>query len=208
MNRILGKLLYLITILIFSKQSILFKNVLKEKYENYNSTIRGLISNNLINCLIIAEDRRFYQHFGIDFKAISKAILQNIFNNFKRGASTIEQQIVRTITKRYEITYRRKVREILLAPLVDKMITKNDITGFYLFIAYYGYQMEGIKNACFKLNLNFENITMENSARLIARIKYPETKLPTIKRINQINSRYNKILDDYKKYNMNSSNSL
>ena len=63
------------------------------------------------------------------------------------GASTINQQLVRVLTNRYERTFKRKVKEILLASLVARAIPKTDIPGIYLSVAYFGWRMNGLVQA-------------------------------------------------------------
>jgi len=98
----------------------------------------------------------------------------------------IEQQLVRTLTMRYEISFLRKIREILLACMVYRVMPKSDIPGVYLSIAYFGWKMNGLLEACNLLGYDVNKITLEQSASLISRLKYPEPQKPSPHRLAQI----------------------
>lgn len=136
-------------------------------YININS--KNEIASSLISILIVAEDHRHLLHMGIDPIAIIRAIYLKTFKNTHQGASTIDQQLVRTITKRYEKTIRRKLREQILAILIRRVSTPNDICKCYISCCYYGYNTYGID----KLLAKEENICEYG---IIARIKYPFRK--------------------------------
>jgi membrane peptidoglycan carboxypeptidase len=152
------------------------------------------ISPLLIKTLLMAEDHRFYWHPGFDIIAIVRAI----YNLFRRrrleGASTIEQQFVRTVTNRYELSLKRKIREIYLAMMVACTFQKDQIARNYLCVAYFGWNMNGLFQACSRLNINPEFISYQGVASLIARIRYPEPEHVSEKRENQIRRRTSYIL--------------
>lgn len=153
------------------------------------------LSSQFINMLILAEDKRFLSHLGFDPIAVIRAIYLLFFKRKLQGASTIEQQFVRTITRRYEITLSRKVREILLASILSASFPKNQIASAYLSVAYFGWQMNGIEQVCNKLSINPASVTPKQAANIIARLKYPEPSNPSFKRLNQINIRTAHILE-------------
>lgn len=137
------------------------------EYININS--KNEVPTSLITVLRLAEDHRQLLHMGIDPIAIIRTIYLKIFKNIHQGASTIDQQLVRTITKRYEKTIRRKVREQILALLIRRVSTPNDICKCYISCCYYGYSTYGID----KLLTKEKNICEYG---IIARIKYPFRK--------------------------------
>ncbi|HAZ3651962.1 TPA: hypothetical protein J1015_003868, partial [Escherichia coli] len=120
----------------------------------------------MIDILRLAEDHRQLLHRGIDPIAIIRTFYLRIFKNIHQGASTIEQQFVRTITKRYEKTIRRKIREQILAILIRNVSTPDDICKCYLSCCYYGYGTYGIDNLLKKK----QNIS---DFDIVAMIKYP-----------------------------------
>lgn len=127
------------------------------------------ITMSLINYLRIAEDHRQLLHFGVDPIAIIRAFYLRLFKGIKQGASTIEQQLVRTITGRYEKTIRRKVREQIIAIWIRKRFAPNEICKCYISCCYYGYGTYGIK----KLTNKIKDI---DELGIVSRIKYPFRK--------------------------------
>lgn len=147
------------------------------------------VSPALISALVVAEDRRFYRHSGIDSRAIIRAIWSTIFRGRLQGASTIEQQLVRTIIHRYELSLTRKLREFLLAVMVSSAFSKQRIARAYLSFAYFGWQMNGINEACHRLKYNLHNLSIYQAANVVARIKYPEPETASQSRKEQIHIR-------------------
>ncbi|CAI9678634.1 biosynthetic peptidoglycan transglycosylase [Elizabethkingia anophelis] len=139
------------------------------------STLSNL--DKLVDFLIIGEDRRYYQHKGFDVIAIIRAIRNRIFYNKKEGASTIEQQLVRVLTNQYCRTLKRKIKEIILATKLKKMLSKKEIALLYLRLAYFGTDKIGLENTLVSFSLELEDeLSDEICASIIARLKYPEPK--------------------------------
>jgi membrane peptidoglycan carboxypeptidase len=149
------------------------------------------------NLLIVAEDKRFLTHSGYDIKGIIRAIIKRLVSNKIEGASTIEQQLVRVITVRYEISMKRKIRELAIASLIAKKFGKLEIANTYLSIAYFGTSMNGYYAACRNLKINPKHISIEDAASVIARLKYPESAIFSIKKQNNIIRRSKYILSMY-----------
>lgn len=165
------------------------------------SACRDQIDPRLIDFLIIAEDRRYGNHVGFDVFAIFRAIWRRVSSSKKEGASTISQQLVRTLTNRRECTIRRKLKEILLAVLVTKFFDPYDVAIVYLNVAYYGGKMNGLEGACYKLGLSSSNIPEVEAASLISRLKYPEPLNASSSRRSQISNRSRYIIDLIKQNN-------
>ena len=163
-------------------------------YRDYSSLVKPQMSKKLIEVLIIGEDHRFYQHGGVDFISILRAIWKFIFKNTIEGGSTIEQQLIRTITGKYERCLSRKAKEILFATMVCKVIPKSDIPGVYLSLAYFGWRKCGIIRACKLCNTEPNAVSSLQAAQIIARLKYPEPKTVSSIRTKQINRRAQYIL--------------
>jgi len=115
------------------------------------------IPKQIINAFLSSEDKKFYSHFGIDFIAIIRAAISNIlaiFNNQKLiGASTITQQVVKNLLLSNEVSFDRKIKEILLSIRVENILTKNQILELYLNDIYLGFRSYGIAAA----SLNYFN---------------------------------------------------
>lgn len=166
---------------------ISFKNLLKNEFIKCKNL--SPVPTLMIEVLIIAEDRRFYNHCGFDIKSILRAFYKSIFLNVPEGGSTLEQQIVRIITSYKEKTIKRKVHEILLAVFVDDIIGKENIPGFYLSINYYGWKMNSFKQACERLEINPDQISLLKACEIIAMLKYPRPQHTSMLREKQIQQR-------------------
>lgn len=144
--------------------------------------------------LISGEDHRFFSHGGIDLIAICRAIWRGFVLRQPEGASTIEMQLVRVVSGRFERTIRRKLREMALATLVTRAIPKKVLPAMYLRIGYYGWRMNGFESACRRLGLSSEALTPVQTARLVARLKYPQPSAAGPERWAQINARAQHLL--------------
>lgn len=97
---------------------------------------------------LAAEDHRFYQHHGIDFKGIIRAVFKDITGAGKhQGASTITQQLVKLSFLTPEKTFKRKIQEVILAIQVEHYYTKPEILEMYLNKIYFGQGAYGIQAA-------------------------------------------------------------
>ena len=101
--------------------------------------------------ILVLEDRRFFCHPGFDLFSIIRAAIVSTCRGNGGGASTIEQQLVRTITGRRERTLRRKFSEIMLARKLKRNFSKLDILTAYETVAYFGEGLHGTQNASFRL---------------------------------------------------------
>ncbi len=132
------------------------------------------ISSNFYISLVAAEDHRYWQHCGIDVISIIRALYRTVLCRKIEGASTIEQQLIRTLTFRYEISIQRKLREVLLALAVGKLFKKEQIILFYLLLGNYGWKMNGLVDACNELHVCIETASLVDAANVVARLKRPE----------------------------------
>ena len=144
--------------------------------------------------LISGEDHRFFSHGGIDLIAICRAIWRGVVLRQPEGASTIEMQVVRVISGRFERTLQRKLREMALATLVTRAIPKEVLPAVYLRLGYYGWRMNGFASACQRLGLSAETLTPVQTARLVARLKYPQPRTTHPERWVQISVRAQHLL--------------
>jgi membrane peptidoglycan carboxypeptidase len=128
----------------------------------------------LVAALIAGEDHRFYRHRGVDPIAMMRVAYRFVTRGQLSGASTIEQQLVRVLTGDRERNLKRKVREMLLASHISKNYQKSDIAEMYLSVAYFGWRMNGVEEACNRLCIDPTRATARQAASLIARLKYPQ----------------------------------
>jgi penicillin-binding protein 1A len=132
------------------------------------------VPSGLLQALVAGEDRRFFRHSGLDTIAVVRAAWQFAAYRRIQGASTIEQQLVRTLTGRYERSLRRKAREMLLATCVGDDLDKPQIALTYLLVAHYGWGMMGVVQACRRLGYDPSTLSRNQAASLVARLKYPQ----------------------------------
>ena len=103
---------------------------------------------NLKNAFIAAEDSRFRLHPGIDIFSIFRAFMKNIrAGTVVQGGSTITQQVTKSFFLTNERTYKRKIKEAILAYRIDKTFTKDEILYFYLNQIYLGHGAYGVESA-------------------------------------------------------------
>ncbi len=97
---------------------------------------------------VAAEDRRFYQHDGIDLLGISRALLRNLQQGaVEEGASTITQQLARTVFLSQDRTIMRKLKEAALAGKIERQLSKAQILEQYLNYVYLGSSAYGVSDA-------------------------------------------------------------
>ncbi len=102
----------------------------------------------LRDATVAIEDSRFYQHSGVDMRGIARAVWQNIRGHeIRQGGSTITQQLARNLYLTHRKTVERKVQEAILAILLERNFTKDEILELYLNQVYYGSGAFGVQAA-------------------------------------------------------------
>ncbi|MGQ9615685.1 MAG: transglycosylase domain-containing protein [Spirochaetota bacterium] len=102
----------------------------------------------LIKTVLLIEDKRFYQHHGIDLKKMVEAMIANLRNfSFSGRRSTITSQLSKILLSENKKTIRRKIQELFCTHEIEKRFTKEEILSFYLNSIYLGHNNFGIKNA-------------------------------------------------------------
>ncbi|MFL2661587.1 MAG: transglycosylase domain-containing protein, partial [Alphaproteobacteria bacterium] len=177
-----------------------------EDYSNENRIFAKYeeIPTELINCFLVSEDVNFFIHHGIDLKGISRALIKNILKTFtnKRpeGASTITQQVAKNFLLTNEISYTRKIREIILALRMEKVLEKEQIMELYLNEIYLGGGSYGVRSASLNyFNKSLSNLNLDEMAMLAALPKAPSTYNPyknPIKALKRRNWVLKRLLDE------------
>lgn len=103
-------------------------------------------------------------------------------------------QLIRVVTGRYERTLVRKITEIYYAFRLTRLLPEYEIPKLYLSIAYFGWHMNGLKQACNRLELNPSSISIKDAANVVARLKYPEPCQLDVNRHSKIKKRVNYII--------------
>lgn len=106
------------------------------------------ISTDLLQATVSIEDRRFYDHNGVDYRSLGRALINNICaGEIVGGGSTITQQLAKNIYFTYQPSYIRKVSEIFMAYDLEKELSKKEILELYVNVINYGDNHMGIKEA-------------------------------------------------------------
>lgn len=130
------------------------------------------ISEMLVKAVISIEDRRYFKHLGVDFYSILRAAYNTINTSRIEGASTITQQLVRNVTNMRKVSLYRKVKEMLLSILLERVFSKKEILYAYLATYRIG-DCDNIISFCISKSLDIQDLTNNDSAIIAARLKYP-----------------------------------
>ncbi len=135
----------------------------------------------LPNAFIAIEDRRFYEHYGVDPFGIVRAALSNILHRgISQGGSTITQQLAKNLFLTQERTIHRKLQEALLALWLERKFSKTQILELYLNRVYFGSGAYGIEQASQRyFGKSARHITLAEAALLAGLVRSPSRLSPT-----------------------------
>ena len=139
------------------------------------------IPQDFINALLNTEDKRFFEHSGIDLITLANATFQLLANkgDIKTGASTITMQLVKNVSGASEVRFIRKFKEMLLAVKLERALTKPEILTLYLNIIPFGKHAYGIQAAAQTYyGKPIEDLTLAQMAMLAGIPKAPEAGNP------------------------------
>lgn len=138
------------------------------------------IPKHLINATIAKEDRRFWQHRGVDWRGTMRALWVNLTQgDIRQGGSTITQQLARNVFLTQRRTFARKFQEIILAQEMERRLSKERILELYLNQVYYGNGVYGVKAAArVYFNKPLERLTLAECALLAALPQRPSAYEP------------------------------
>jgi penicillin-binding protein 1A len=130
--------------------------------------------------VLAAEDAGFYEHEGLDYYGIARAVIVNLRSGRTRqGGSTITQQVVKNILLDPERSFRRKMRELILARRLEQQISKDEILELYLNHIYFGHGRYGIEEAArYYFGKSAREITLAEGAMLAGLPAGPELYSP------------------------------
>lgn len=148
--------------------------------EKREVTIIENIPQYFIDTLLVAEDKNFYNHYGIDFSGILRSMIMNIqTGRTVAGGSTISQQFVRSALLTPEKKVMRKIREIVLTLELERRYDKDEILEFYLNQIPFGSNAYGVESATQTFfNKTISDITLAESAVLVSVIPAPSFYSP------------------------------
>ena len=139
---------------------------------------------NLINAFIAAEDKRFWNHHGIDIMGIIRATIINTTNKVLGsghmiGASTITQQVAKNFFLSSEQSFSRKIKEIILSLKMERAFSKRHILTLYFNQIFLGFRSYGVASAALNyFNKSLRELTLAESAFLAALPKAPNNYNP------------------------------
>jgi len=140
----------------------------------------------VVDAFLSAEDKSFYQHSGIDFVGVARAVVTNLQNiaTGRRlvGASTITQQVAKNFLLTNEVSFDRKIKEAILAVRIERAFTKDRILELYLNEIYLGYGSYGVAAAALNyFNKSLNQLSVAEAAYLAALPKAPNNYNPVSK---------------------------
>lgn len=179
----------------FDKEGRLLANTFKD--ENREYVKYDDIPARVIEGLVAIEDTQFFEHWGINPDAISRAMIKNLkAGGFVEGASTLTQQLIKNLTLTREKKLMRKVKEALLAIRLETILTKEEILERYLNHTYFGHGYYGIKTAAKGyFNKDLYELSLKEIAILVGLPRAPSFYDPTrnlqvsLARANQVVTR-------------------
>lgn len=151
----------------------------------------------LIKATLATEDRRFYEHFGIDVPGTMRALVTNAqAGGVRQGGSSITQQLAKNLFLSNERTIERKVKEAFLALWLESRLTKNEILKLYLDRAYMGGGAFGVDAAAqYYFNKSARDVNLAEAAMLAGLFKAPTKFAPHVN-LPAARARANVVLDN------------
>ena len=137
------------------------------------------MSQDFVHAVISVEDKNFYEHHGFDFLRIAKAMVGNIKDHTRVGASTISQQYIKNMFLTFDQTWKRKIQEAFLTVELEVHYDKEDILEGYLNSINYGEGNYGVEDASkYYFNKSSKDLTLEESIMLAGIPKNPSNYNP------------------------------
>lgn len=147
--------------------------------ENIDWATFDEIPQKLKDAFIAIEDRRFYEHPGIDLKRLSKAVIGQLTHTSNEGGSTITQQLIKNTHLSSEVSYKRKLQEIVLALTLEQNMSKDQILEWYMNIIYLGESNYGVKAAARNyFNKSLDELTTRECAMIAGLTQSPNRYNP------------------------------
>ncbi len=140
------------------------------------------IPDHMIRATLATEDRRFFDHIGVDFVGTARALVENLrANEVVQGGSTITQQLAKNLFLSSERSVQRKIKEAFLAFLLESRYTKRQILKLYLDRAYLGGGAFGVEAAAqYYFDKSVRDVNLAEAALIAGLFKAPTTYAPHI----------------------------
>ncbi len=136
----------------------------------------------LSEAFIASEDQRFYEHNGVDYKGIARAVWANVQQrDLVEGASTITQQLARIVFLDQERSFQRKIKEAMMATKLEKSFTKQQIVERYLNLVYLGSGAYGVADAAWVyFGKTIDQLTLAEAAMIAGMAPAPSLYSPSV----------------------------
>ncbi len=116
--------------------------------ENRDVVPLSAIPKPLVAAILATEDRKFYEHWGVDVFGVLRAVTKNVrTGRLREGGSTITQQLAKNLFLTHDRTWRRKLQELVLALRIERIYSKDEILELYLNQVYFGEGAYGVQAA-------------------------------------------------------------
>lgn len=182
-----------LTTQIFDRNDELIANIFNVENRLYAKIDE--IPGRIVEALVAIEDTSFFEHKGINFEAIFRAMIKNAkAMQFVEGASTLTQQLVKNLALSPEKKLDRKIKEAILSFKIEDELSKEEIIERYLNAVYFGHGYYGIKTAAFGyFHKNLEDLSLKEICMLVGMPRAPSEYDPT-KHLDLSLSRGNRVV--------------
>jgi penicillin-binding protein 1A len=140
------------------------------------------IPDKVVNAFIAAEDRRFYQHNGVDLQGIGRAVVRNVVSGgVAEGGSTISQQVARMAFLNQDRSLDRKIKEAVMAQKIEREVDKRKLLEHYLNLVYLGSEAYGVSDAAWVyFGKTVDKLTIAESAMIAGLPPAPSVYSPLL----------------------------
>ena len=141
----------------------------------------GAVPQNMKNAVLAIEDAKFYQHSGVDYKGVGRAVWLLLTSDRKRvpGGSTITQQVAKMFFLSPEYSFKRKFSEMLLARKMEQELSKDEIFELYLNKSFFGNRAYGVAAAAeYYYGKPLDQLSLDEMASLASTPKFPSSGNP------------------------------
>lgn len=172
--------------------------ILREGAQNAPPVNLGTLPPYVAQAFIAIEDRRFYDHFGVDFGGMMRAGAENLrAGRVVQGGSTITQQLAKNLFLTNERSWRRKAQEVAMAIWLETRFTKDEILALYLSRVYFGAGAYGVEAAAERyFDRPARELTLLQAATLAGLVKAPSRLNPARQDIAAARDRAQLVLDE------------
>ncbi|WP_437630354.1 penicillin-binding protein 1A [Sorangium sp. So ce854] len=142
----------------------------------------SVVPRSMTLAVLAAEDASFYEHEGLNYFGILRALLVNLRSaQARQGGSTITQQVIKNVLLTPERTFARKIRELILARRIEQELTKDEILELYLNQIYFGHGRYGVEEAArYYFGKSVRDVQLAEAALLAGLVKGPSLYSPRV----------------------------